>query len=45
MTATLAAFNALVDKVLAYRPKQIKPLKRIKPRKQSSRRKGAKRHG
>jgi rRNA processing protein Gar1 len=43
MREGLEAFNALVDKVLAYRPKQLKPLKRAKPRKQTQRRKKAKR--
>lgn len=43
MKEGLEAFNALVDKVLAYRPKQkSKPLKRAKPRKRPSQRKGVK---
>lgn len=40
MREGLEAFNALVDKVLAYRPKQkSKQLKRAGPRKQPARRK------
>lgn len=42
MKEGLEAFNALVDKVLAYRPKQLKPLKRVKPRKRPQQRKRVK---
>lgn len=46
MMEGLEAFNALVDKVLAYRPKQkSKLLKRTKARKRPLQRKGGKRHG
>jgi hypothetical protein len=43
MMEGLEAFNALVDKVLAYRPKQkTKSLKRAKSRKRPSQRKRVK---
>jgi hypothetical protein len=46
MKEGLEAFNALVDVVLAYRPKQkSKSSKRAKPRKRPQPRKGSKKHG